>query len=130
MKGRDTMAVDGIHAATVYVSDQTAALAWYQEVLGFEVRANNPFEGTNRWIEVAPAGSDAAIVLIHGFGGWSPEKVGTDTGIILRSRDVPGTCQDLQDRGVVFDMPAQEFPWGWNAIFRDLDGNRFVLGSA
>lgn len=123
------MAIDHLHAATVHVSDQDAALAWYQEVLGFVVRADTPFDGGNRWIEVAPPGETTGIVLIKGFGGWTPEKVGGDTGIIFRSSDVPAACQDLQDRGVVFDMPPQQFPWGWNAVFRDLDGNRFVLGS-
>ena len=122
------MAIDAIHAATVYVNDQRAALAWYTEALGFELRRDAPFDEQNRWIEVAPPGAATGIVLIHGFGGWTPEKVGGDTGIILRSADVPATCQDLQDRGVVFDLPATQFPWGWTAVFQDMDGNRLVLG--
>jgi lactoylglutathione lyase len=122
------MAIDAIHAATVYVNDQAAALAWYREVLGFELRRDSPFDDANRWIEVAPSGAETGIVLIAGFAGWTPEKVGGDTGIILRSADVAATCQDLQDRGVVFDLPATQFPWGWTAVFQDLDGNRLVLG--
>ncbi|MCP6646295.1 hypothetical protein NL493_29545, partial [Klebsiella pneumoniae] len=82
-----------------------------------------PFGDGQRWLEVAPLGAKTTLLLIHGFGGWTPEKVGTDTGIVLTADDVPATFQDLSDRGVVFPMEPQELPWGWNAVFADPDGN-------
>jgi catechol 2,3-dioxygenase-like lactoylglutathione lyase family enzyme len=47
------------------VSDVDAALAWYTEKLGFEVRADVTFgeDGGNRWLEVAPPGSVARLSL-------------------------------------------------------------------
>ena len=47
------------------VSDQDAALAFYTDKLGFEVRSDVPF-GENdefRWLEVAPPGSTARLAL-------------------------------------------------------------------
>ena len=48
------------HAAgtvIVPVSDQDRAIEFYVETLGFEKRADIPFGGGERWVEVAPAGA-------------------------------------------------------------------------
>jgi catechol 2,3-dioxygenase-like lactoylglutathione lyase family enzyme len=47
------------------VADQDAALAFYTEKLGFEVRADTRFgeQGEMRWVEVAPPGSTARLAL-------------------------------------------------------------------
>lgn len=36
--------------------------------------------------------------------------------------------EELKSRGVEFDGPPQEQPWGTYAIFKDSEGNRFVIG--
>ena len=38
------------------MTDQDRALAFYQDVLGFEVRRDMPFGDGGRWLEVAPPG--------------------------------------------------------------------------
>src|SRR6478752_46171 len=47
------------------VADQDAALAFYTEKLGFEVRGDTRFgeNGEHRWLEVAPPGSTARLAL-------------------------------------------------------------------
>ena len=47
------------------VTDQDAALAWYTEKLGFEVRSDSRFgpQDEMRWLEVAPPGSTARLSL-------------------------------------------------------------------
>jgi len=47
------------------VADQDAALAFYTERLGFEVRADSRYgeQGEMRWLEVAPPGSTARLAL-------------------------------------------------------------------
>src|ERR1700684_3529449 len=49
-----------IGTVMVPVSDQDRALAFYCEKLGFEKRADVPFGGSERWVEVAPSGSAAS----------------------------------------------------------------------
>ena len=122
--------IDGIYAATVFVNDQAAALAWYTGVLGMEVRLDAPFEGGMRWLEVAPPGAPTGLLLVHGYGGWSPERVGRETGVVLTAGDVEATFHDLTGLGVVFPMPPQRFDWGWNAMLADPDGNTFVLAQS
>ena len=55
--------VANLGVAMFTVSDQDAALAFYTEKLGYEVRADIPFGGGNRWLEVAPPGSTARLAL-------------------------------------------------------------------
>ena len=57
--------VSDIGVAMFTVADQDAALAFYTQKLGYEVRSDIRFgdEGGNRWLEVAPPGSRARLAL-------------------------------------------------------------------
>lgn len=46
---------------------------------------------------------------------------------MLECDDLDGTYQELAARGVRFDGPVQEAPWGRFATFEDPDGNGWVL---
>ena len=43
--------------------------------------------------------------------------------------NVEKTYEELQAKGVEFDGPPEKADWGTAAIFKDPDGNRFVLSS-
>jgi catechol 2,3-dioxygenase-like lactoylglutathione lyase family enzyme len=51
-----------IHATFLPHTDPEASLAFYRDLLGWEVRADVG-KGAMRWITVAPAGSGSAVVL-------------------------------------------------------------------
>jgi lactoylglutathione lyase len=57
--------VSDIGVAMFTVADQDAALAFYTDKLGYEVRADMRFgdDGAMRWLEVAPPGSRARLAL-------------------------------------------------------------------
>ena len=57
--------VSNIGVAMFTVADQDAALAFYTEKLGWEVRGDDRFgqDGEMRWLEVAPPGSTARLSL-------------------------------------------------------------------
>src|SRR4029079_2178818 len=63
--------VTNIGVAMFSVADQDAALAWYTDKLGFEVRSDTRFgeQGEYRWLEVAPPGSVARLALNPPMGG-------------------------------------------------------------
>jgi lactoylglutathione lyase len=63
MQGSTT--VSNIGVAMFTVADQDAALAFYTEKLGWEVRSDVSFgeNGEMRWLEVAPPGSAARLAL-------------------------------------------------------------------
>ncbi|HEV7753340.1 MAG TPA: VOC family protein [Baekduia sp.] len=57
--------VTNIGVAMFTVADQDAAIAFYTQKLGFELRSDTPFgeNGEMRWVEVAPPGSTARLAL-------------------------------------------------------------------
>jgi len=65
------------------IADQDAAIAYYTQKLGWELRADVPFgdEGANRWVEVAPPGSTARLALNAPTGDWRPggSAIGVET---------------------------------------------------
>ena len=63
--GQAPTTVSNIGVVMFTVADQDAALAFYTEKLGFEVRADTRFgeQGEMRWLEVAPPGSRARLAL-------------------------------------------------------------------
>ena len=63
--------INNIGVVMFTVADQDAALAFYTEKLGFEVRGDSRFGENNehRWLEVAPPGSTARLALNPAMGG-------------------------------------------------------------
>ena len=108
------------------VSDQDAALAFYTEKLGFEVRGDTRFGEQNemRWLEVAPPGSRARLALNPPMGG---EPGGGSIGV--ETPDVLGEHARLRSiEGIDVD-PEPMRPPGAPLMFmlRDPDGNHIVV---
>ena len=108
------------------VSDQDAALAFYTEKLGFEVRADTRFgeHGEMRWLEVAPPGSTARLALNPPMGA---EPGGG--GIGVETTDVLGEHARLSAvEGLDIDEAPMQTP-GAPLMFmlRDPDGNTVVV---
>src|SRR4051812_33393801 len=68
---RTSTTVKDIGVAMFSVADQDAALAFYTEKLGYEVRSDMRFgeNDSQRWLEVAPPGSRARLALNPPMGG-------------------------------------------------------------
>ena len=62
--GLPDMATTRVLSVSVPVSDLDAALTFYTEVLGFEVRSDVEAMPGARMVEVVPPGSDVALVLL------------------------------------------------------------------
>lgn len=110
---------------SIPTADQDRALEFYTTKLGFEVVTDQPFDEKQRWIELRIGRSDTRFVL------FSPDGMqpGMHFNGALAADDVEKTHQQLAARGVEFPTPPQKAPWGTFAIFRDPDGNQFVLSS-
>ncbi len=118
-----TSASVSIQTITIPVADQDRALAFYRDVLGFEVRADNAF-GDQRWLSVAPAGSAVDFTLHPPFPGQAGP--GWQQGIVLRTDDIDGAIAALRQGGVEV-ADAERQGWGTQTQFADPDGNGFVL---
>jgi len=110
------------------VSDQSRALAFYTEKLGFEVATDQPMGPGQRWIELRVANSATRIVLFTPAG--HEDRIGTFFNGSLACDNVEATYRQLSQRGVEFIEGPTKQPWGTFAKFKDPDENIFVLSSS
>jgi catechol 2,3-dioxygenase-like lactoylglutathione lyase family enzyme len=127
--------------AQLWVHDQEAALRFYTQKLGFEVRADVtlPEMGDFRWLTVGPAGqADVAIVLmaIPGPPVMDPDTAEQVRGLMakgfagtvfLTTDDCQAAYEELRGRGVEFVEKPEERPYGIDSAFRDPSGNSIRL---
>lgn len=110
------------------VTDQERALRFYTEKLGFEIATDQSFDGRQRWIELRIAHAPTRVVLFTPEG--HEDRIGTRFNGAFACDDVGATWRQLSARGVEFTSGPQKQPWGEFAIFKDPDGNEFVLSSS
>jgi len=119
--------IKSIKFTSVPVRDQDAALDFYTQKLGFLILTDQPFNDQQRWIELGIPGAQTGIVLFTPPG--QEDRIGTFAGISFLCDDVAQTYEQLTARGVEFVAPPKVESWGTSAIFKDPDGNQFVLSS-
>jgi predicted enzyme related to lactoylglutathione lyase len=95
-----------IAVAMFTIADQDAAVSWYTQTLGWEVRSDVSWgEGdqAGRWVEVAPPGSTARLALNPPMNG---EPGGGSVG--LETSDLAGAKEKVQAAGldILHEMPA------------------------
>ncbi|MBV8550133.1 MAG: VOC family protein [Acidobacteriaceae bacterium] len=111
----------------VCVRDQDRALQFYTQKLGFKLRTDHPM-GPQRWIELEIPGAETGVVLFTPQG--QEDRIGSFVNTSFHCDDLEATYEELKSRGVEFATPPTVQPWGKFAIFKDPDGNSFVLGKA
>jgi len=119
--------IKGIKFVGVPVRDQDRALEFYTKKLGFSITTDQPFNDKQRWIELKIPGADTGVVLFTPEG--HEDRIGSFQSISFWTANVQRTYDDLSARGVEFLGPPTTADWGSSAIFKDPDGNKFVLGS-
>ncbi len=125
-----------IHASFLPHDDPEAALAFYRDTLGFEVRLDVGYEG-RRWITVGPPDQPATSIVLHppaaDPGITEDERrtiaemmaKGTYAGILLATKDLDGAFERLQASSVgeVVQEPTDQ-PYGIrDCAVRDPAGN-------
>ncbi len=119
--------IKAIKFVSVPVRDQDRALAFWTEQVGFAVATDQPFDGGQRWIELRIPGADTRLVLFTPDG--HEDRVGTFVNLAFVADDVERTYEALRRKGVEFAAPPRREEWGTSAIFKDSEGNSFVLSS-
>jgi catechol 2,3-dioxygenase-like lactoylglutathione lyase family enzyme len=114
---------DKVSTVTIAVLDQDEALTWFTEVLGFEKRMDQVGNGL-RWLTVAPPQQAEVEFLL---ASWFPDLVGKNPTWVLSTRDCQGGYEDLKSKGIEFVQSPMPRPWGIEAVFVDLYGNKYAL---
>lgn len=117
----------------VVVRDYDEAIAFYRDVLGFELLEDKPVpEQGKRWVVVRPRGAaTAGVLLARAANAAQQARVGDQTGgrvfLFLHTDDFERDYEAYRTRGVVFVRPPQQQPHGLVAVFQDLYGNLWDL---
>jgi predicted enzyme related to lactoylglutathione lyase len=113
--------------AGIPTRDQDAALAFWTEKVGFRVATDQPMGPGQRWIELSIPGGQTGIVLFTPEG--HEDRIGSFFNGSFQCDDVDYTYRQMTAKGVEFTSPPKKESWGTSAIFKDPDGNSFVLSS-
>ena len=124
-----------IHASALLHNDPDASLAFYRDILGFEVRSDVG-SGAMRWIVVGPPGQPSTSILLAPPGadpGITAEErrtitemmaKGTYGWILLAAKDLDSVFEQLAARGAEVVQEPTDQPYGIrDCAFRDPAGN-------
>jgi len=124
-----------IHSSFLPQDDPDAALAFYRDVLGFEVRNDVGYQGM-RWITVGPPDQPGTAIVLHppavdpGITDDERQMIvemmakGTYAGINLATHDLDGAFQRLQDGDADIVQEPTDQPYGVrDCAVRDPAGN-------
>src|SRR3978361_1772661 len=114
-----------IKFVTIPVADQTRALDFYTEKLGFTIITDQPFDKKQRWIELRVPKAETRVVLFTMEG--EEQRIGSMLPGAFCVDDMDETYNELKGRGVEFEGEPEKQPWGTYAMFKDSEGNRFVI---
>ena len=124
-----------IHSSFLPHDDAEAALAFYRDTLGWELRLDVGHEGM-RWLTVGPVGQPGTSIVLHPPGadpGITEEErrtiaemmaKGTYGSVLLATPDLDGAFERLQAGDVDVVQEPTEQPWGVrDCAVRDPAGN-------
>ncbi|SFJ16776.1 VOC family protein [Thermoflavimicrobium dichotomicum] len=115
----------------IVVRDYDEALQWYTEKLGLTIKVNESNGSGFRWVTVSPKGQENVEIVLY---QTSPDEkdpalkqVGMTSGWVFDTDNCKQTVEELRQKGVQILMEPNYAPWGTQAVFTDLYGNKFVL---
>ena len=130
-----------IHSSFLPHDDPEASLAFYRDILGFEVRLDVGYNGM-RWITVGPADQPSTSIVLHppaadpGITDDERRTIaemmakGTYATIVLATADLDGTFERVQASGAEVVQEPIDQPYGVrDCAFRDPAGNQVRINA-
>ncbi|WP_229809678.1 VOC family protein [Formosimonas limnophila] len=119
-----------MHVAVV-VRDYDEAIAYYTNVLGFELLQDID-QGNKRWVLVKPRGkASCSILLARASDDTQAAFVGNQAGgrvfLFLHTDDFWADYAAMKVAGVRFVEAPRDEAYGMVVVFEDLYGNRWDL---
>ena len=122
-----------INLSSIMVNDQSRALKFYTEKLGFVKKTDMPI-GEYRWLTVTSPEGPEGVELVLEPMGFPPareyQKALYSAGIPITaflSKDIQGEYKKLKARGVIFRSEPQLMGAITSVLFEDTCGNLINL---
>ncbi|MGA2810655.1 MAG: VOC family protein [Candidatus Acidiferrum sp.] len=119
--------IRGLKFVSIPVRNQDSSLKFFTEKLGFKVITDQYFTPTQRWIELGIPGAETGLALFTPEG--HENRIGGFQSMSFWCDDVFATAKAMKAKGVEFEKDPKKEDWGTSSIFKDVDGNKFVLSS-
>ncbi len=124
-----------LEQVALIVDDYDAAIAFFVDVLGFELVEDSAAETNDgrpkRWVVVRPPGAETALLLAQADGERQRRAIGDQfagrVGLFLRVEDFDATYARMRAAGVEFAGAPRDEPYGKVVVFVDVAGNRWDL---
>jgi catechol 2,3-dioxygenase-like lactoylglutathione lyase family enzyme len=120
------MSLTHLQVVSIPVSDQDRAMAFYRDVLGFELIADLSMGTDQRWVHLGPKDAQTSITLVTWFETMPP---GSLKGLVVSTNSLDADHAALTRKGLKLTS-IESAPWGRYATFDDPDGNGWVLQAA
>jgi len=121
--------------ATLLVHDYDTAIAFFVDVLGFELAEDSAVASQDgrpkRWVVVRPSPGAAGLLLAEAADDEQRAAIGRQcaarVGFFLHVEDFEATYDRLVAAGVTIEAAPRKEPFGTVVVFRDVAGNRWDL---
>ena len=124
-----------LQLTAIIVEDYDDAIAFFTEVLGFELAEDSPATTNDgrvkRWVVVRPPGAETGILLARADGEHQVAAIGNQhagrVGFFLQVDDFDTSYQRMRAANVEFLGQPRTEAYGQVVVFRDIAGNRWDL---
>lgn len=119
-----------LSALTLIIPEYDAAIAYYCDVMGFDLTEDID-QGHKRWVRVTPPGGGTGFILAQPGNDAQRAAIGHQGAgrvwLFLETDDFDRDYKALSAKGVVFEEAPRHEIYGTVAVFRDTFGNRWDL---
>ena len=118
------------HIALV-VDDYDKAIAYYTNVLGFQLIQDEVLSESKRWVLVSPGDGSCQLLLARAVGQFQEQAIGNQSGgrvfLFLHTDTFLQDYERLLSHQVEIVRQPEEMPYGQVLVFRDMYGNLWDL---
>ncbi len=118
------------HIALV-VDDYDKAIAYYTNILGFQLIQDDVLSESKRWVLVSPGDGSCQLLLARAVGPVQEQAIGKQSGgrvfLFLHTDSFQQDYERLLSHQVEIVRQPEEMPYGRVLVFKDYYGNLWDL---
>jgi uncharacterized glyoxalase superfamily protein PhnB len=116
--------------ASITVADLKKSMAWYRDVVGFEVQQEYERDGALRSVALQAGSVRILLNQDDGGRGWDRAKGEGISIQFITSDSVDDIAARIKASGLAIDSEPADMPWGVRMLrLRDPDGFKLVFSS-